>query len=184
MKKQSSNGKILYFSAIAVLFIVFGLFVLEKSHVINFYTKDTPAETEEVQPINTIDYSPASPTDNEDIDKQKEDGSLGNDSMQQPNNSAPINVVLTAAGQDQVGGPVVVKALLTDVTNGTCALTLTKDGIAKNYSAAVINTGTYYSCEGFNVPVGDLSSGTWMVNLSVTSGSRTGMAEQSTEVTL
>jgi hypothetical protein len=92
--------------------------------------------------------------------------------------------VLTAAGQDQVGGPVVVKALLTDVTNGTCNLKLTKDNDTKTYSSNVINTGTYYSCDGFNIPVTDLSSGTWVVSLNVTSGSRSGTAEQSTEVTL
>jgi hypothetical protein len=184
MKKQSNNGKIIYFSAISVLVVVFGLFVLEKSHVTNFYTKASPSEAEQVQPVNTIDYSPATPTDNEGINKQKEDGTLGSDTTQQPNNSAPINVVLTAAGQDQVGGPVVVKALLTDVKNGSCALMLTKDDVIKNYSAAVVNTGTYYSCDGFAVPVADLSAGTWVVNLSVTSGSRTGIAEQSTEVRL
>jgi hypothetical protein len=184
MKKQSNNGKYLYFSAIAILVVVFGLFVLEKSQVTNLYTRDNSAEIEEVQPVNTIDYSPATSTDNNDINQQKEDGTLGSDNNENQNNAAPISVVLTAAGQDFIGGPIVVKALLNDVKNGTCDLRLSKDGVERNYTASVINSGTYYSCDGFEVPITELTAGTWNIVLTVSSGDRMSSAEQTTKVAL
>lgn len=183
MKIKSNNGKYIYFSAIAILLVVFSIFILEKLQVTNLYTRPANTDTiEDLRPVNDVQYTPADPTDNDEINKQKED--ITNSTTEPDNETKTINVVLTAAGQDEVGGPVIVKALLNDVKNGTCDLRLSKDGVERNYSASVINTGTYYSCDGFEVPLDELSAGSWNITLTVSSDDRTGIAEQTTEVTL
>lgn len=182
MKKQSKTGKYVYFTAIALLVLVFGLFVLEKSQVTNFYNKPVAIVSTDPVLTDVIDYSPAAPTDNVDIDNQKVDEQK--DATTEPDSTSPINVVLTAAGQDEVGGPVVIRALVTNVKGGTCTLLLTKDNVTKNYSANIINTGTYYSCEGFDIPINELSVGTWKIDLTVNYDGKTSKVEQTTEVSL
>jgi hypothetical protein len=181
MKKQSNSIRFIYFGAIVALAIVFGIFVLEKAQVTNFYSKPVVAsEVATVRPVNSVEYTPADPTDNDEINQKKADGTLGASNSTPA--GAPINVVLTAAGQDSAGGPVVVKVLLTDVTSGTCDMTLTQNEVTKSYSASVINAGNYYTCDGFEIPFEDLTVGTWNLTVTVTSTERTGSATQIVEV--
>lgn len=183
MKKQSNAVKFVYFGAIAALLTVFGAFVLEKSQVTNFYSKPTPVTipTLGARPVNSIEYTPADPTDNEELNQKKNDGTL--DNVNNPPQGAPINIVVTAAGQDSQGGPVVIKLLLTDVTSGVCDIKLTKNEISKSYSAPVINAGNYYACDGFEIPLADLSVGMWDMTATVTSANnRLGKINQTLEV--
>jgi hypothetical protein len=182
--KNSKIIKVIYMSAIAVLATSFLLVILEKSQVINIYSKPLPETSNEVRGVNEVDYSPADPTENDEINAKKESGQLGTDNQAQPEPGTPINVVLTAATQDTAGGPVVVRVLLTDVSSGTCNIAISKDGVTNNYTRNVVNAGTYYNCEALDIPASELSAGTWQLNVSVTNGDRTGAANQSVEVTL
>lgn len=181
MKKQSNVVKSVYFGAIIALIIVFGIFVLEKAQVTNFYTKPVAAsDVTTVRPVNSVEYTPADPTDNDEINQKKANGTL--DTISATPLGAPINVTLTAAGQDTIGGPVVIKILLTDVTSGRCDVTLTQNNITKSYSASVISAGNYYTCDGFEIPFDDLNVGTWGLIATVSSTDRTGSASQTVEV--
>lgn len=183
MKKQTKLGKFIYLGATAALLFTFGLFVMEKTQVINLYNK--PADNNKAapaRPVNDVQYTPADPTDNDEINQKKGDGTI--DSQNQVASGSPINVVLTAAGQDVVGGPVVIKVLLTDTTSGTCDIALTQNDIKKSYSSSVINAGNYYTCDGFEIPLDELGVGKWDLNATVTSTDRSGSASQTLEVKL
>lgn len=180
MKKQSNLARFIYFGAIVALVLVFGTVILEKTRITNFYNKPVVASETAVRPANSIEYTPADPTDNDEINQKKADGTLGASNSAPA--GAPINVVLTAAGQDAAGGPVVIKALLTDVTSGTCDVTLTQNEVTKSYSASVISAGNYYTCDGFEIPLEDLSVGSWNLVATITSAERTGTASQKVEV--
>lgn len=180
-----SIGKIIYVSAALALAVFFVLFVLEKTQVTNFYSKPVSNEViYEENPVNKIDYSPADPTENDEINNKKESGELTNDNVDQTQPGEPIDVVLTAAGQDNVGGPVVVRVLLTDVNNGTCSIKISKDDVVKQFNRQVVNAGTYYNCEALDIPVSELSQGQWNLDVSVVSGDRSGTATASVEVKL
>lgn len=60
------------------------------------------------------------------------------------------------------------------LTSGTCSLKLTSTGKMVTRSAPVITNPSSSTCEGFSVPVSELSSGQWAIEITVTSGSRTG----------
>jgi hypothetical protein len=182
MKKQTKIGKIIYFGAVAALLFAFGLFVLEKTQVINFYNK--PVENTQAtpaRPVNDVQYTPADPTDNDTTNQQKQDNTL-DQVPPPPASGSPINVVLTAAGQDNIDGPVVIRVLLTDVTTGTCTISLTNGTTSKEYVKNVVNAGTYYNCEALDIPINDLSPGNWNLVVTVTSADRSGTAQQTVEV--
>lgn len=180
MKKQSKSLQFVYLGAIMVLVFVFGGFVLEKTRITNFYSKPIAAQDTSIRPVNTVEYTPADPTDSDEINQKKADGTLG--ATNPTSAGAPINVTITAATQDVAGGPVVIKLLLNDVTSGTCDITLKQNEIAKSYSASVISAGNYYTCDGFEIPLEDLSTGPWNMTATVTSADRSGSANQNIEV--
>jgi hypothetical protein len=180
MNKQSNTVKFIYFGATLTLIFSFSCFVLEKTRVTNFYSKPSVTQDTSIRPVNVVEYTVADPTDNDEINQKKADGTLG------ASNSAPagepINVVLTAAGQDTAGGPVIVKVLLTDVTSGNCDITLNQNEVTKSYSTSVISAGNYYTCDGFEIPLEDISVGSWNLTATVTSAERTGTTTQKVEV--
>ncbi|MCB9817854.1 hypothetical protein H6795_05045 [Candidatus Nomurabacteria bacterium] len=179
--KNSKIFKIIYISAIIALAVIFILVVLEKLQITNFYTKPIATVVVAPRPVNDVQYTPANPTDSDETNQKKLDGTI--DQNKAPaSTGAPINVVLTAAGQDNIGGPVVVRVLLTDVTTGTCTISLTNGSSSKEYVKNVVNAGTYYNCEALDIPIGELTPGSWNLAVTVTSVDRSGTAQQTIEV--
>lgn len=153
------------------LVVAIGIFaLLEATNITNVRdiisrNSDSNQQTETLRPVNDVDYSPATSTDNTDIDAKKSDGSI-DEPIQKPNDpDSPISIILSASGQDYAGGPVLIRSILDNISNGTCTLTLSNDNDTKTYTSAIIWTGTYYSCEGFDVPMSDLSPGEWKLEL-------------------
>lgn len=60
--------------------------------------------------------------------------------------------------------------------NGTCQLTLTNksSGDVVTRKADTINNPSSASCKGWDVPLNELSAGTWNVDILVTSGDKSG----------
>ena len=182
MQKNHNLAQISLIIASLVLIGFFTLLILEKNNVTKFFTNtQNTEELVEPQPVNTVSYTPASSTEQQEGDALKQE--LINDSNK-PVNSQGLSVNLSAANQDVAGGPVIVKALINGANNGTCKLIMVKDGTEKTYTALVTNLGTYYGCDGFSVPVSDLSAGSWKALLTVISDSSSGSAEQQIEVSL
>lgn len=61
--------------------------------------------------------------------------------------------------------------------SGTCDLTMTSGSATYTATAPVIQSGaTTSSCEGFDVPVSELSAGAkWGINIKISSGDKTGL---------
>lgn len=165
---------------LAIILLVVGvllltLLVLEKTNVINLYSTETPSATQ--QPVSTIDYSP--PTGAEMPDESiKQQDSAGTAETTNQTPSGTIGVILSAAGQDYKGGPVVIRTILENANGGTCTVTLKKQSIVKTYSAEINWQGNYYSCAGFDVPYADLSPGAWELTISAAQGDNAGEASQ------
>lgn len=185
-RRQKSSKKLLILAIISiVLVIASGLLVaLEKFGVTDLYQVNEPLTntTPDSTITQSIDYSPATTTDNEDINQKKTSGQLVPDIPTTTTIEKSIDVSLTAAGQDTPNGPLVVRALITSVSSGQCTLTLTRTDTTKTYTSSVVLAGTYYTCEGFDIPIKDLSPGQWQIGLTVVSGDQTGKVSQTTEV--
>lgn len=181
-QSTTTIGRLIFWAASIALVLSFALFVLEKTRITNLYSKpqvNDSATTEQVSTINKVDYKPATPeaVDEGEIIKQQaaEQGS-------QTSTSSNIEVSLSAAGQDTKGGPIVVRTVIIGGGGGTCTLTITNNSVSKEYTANVENVGTYNSCQGFNIPVAELSAGSYTVTLSVVNGTSKGTVSQTIEV--
>jgi len=180
MPNSNKLTKIALLSASFILVAGFIVFGLEKANVINLYNKPFVTTADSTpKPVNTVSYTPATSSDQDEASKLKED------LMERSNNpqASPtkIDISLSAANQDVSGGPLIVRSLV-NVPTGECKLVLTKDGVKKEYSATIENTGTYNRCKGFDVPVSDLSTGKWQLKLTASSGQAYGEVSQEVEV--
>ncbi len=176
MTNSNKFTKIALLSASFILIAGFVLFGLEKANVINLYNKPAISTTNSApKPINTVDYSPATTTEQDEANKLKQE--LVDQSNKPQTNTTKIDVSLSAANQDVAGGPLVVRSMISE-NIGTCNLTLTMGTVKKSYSAEIVNTGTYNSCKGFDIPVTDLDTGKWQLKLSAINGQAYGEFSQ------
>jgi hypothetical protein len=182
MTKNRKLAKISLVTASIILVGVFSLVLLEKNNVTKLFTNQEIAQqSTETRPVNSVSYSPASTTEQQEGDALKQE--LINNSNK-PKNPTNINVSFSAATQDTPGGPVIIKVIINGTTAGSCNLVMSKDGVEKTYNASLISLGTYYGCDGFSVPVSDLTAGNWKATLTVANGDSSGSAEQQVEVRL
>ena len=84
-----------------------------------------------------------------------------------------VGVTMTASAQN---GPTYQMRFQIDspTTDGTCTLTLTKDSSTITKTAGVQALAKISTCQGFDIPVSELSPGQWNVNLSYESSTLTG----------
>lgn len=108
---------------------------------------------------------PVNPSTNQtEAEQTNEDNETGDNKVITPaptetDGSAPEKPSVTRA--EQSGDAVRVSAILSEPSNGTCTLMLKNGSHTVEKSAAVIVGPSYYTCNGFRVPVSELGSGNW-----------------------
>lgn len=181
MKNNRLSKAILVLTSLTLVF-GFSLFILEKFKIINLYTKPSnPIAANTSRPVNDVAYTPATTPEQNEGNQIKQN--IIDESNKKPTNPGTISVSLSAAGQDNPGGPLIVRAMISGTNSGTCNLSLTQGSAIKKYSAKVVNLGTYYGCEGFSVPFSDISVGKWQLNLAVDNGTINGNTSQEVQIT-
>jgi len=89
--------------------------------------------------------------------------------------SSKSNVTITMTAGAQNGSVYQMRFQIDSPTSdGTCTLTLTKGTSTVTKTAKVQPLAKISTCEGFDVPVSELSPGQWSVNLSYESNTLTG----------
>jgi len=95
----------------------------------------------------------------------------------QPNGKDKIDMAITATNQD--GSILQIRALIYGVVDGgTCTLTLTRDSMTITRNASVQSLANSATCEGFDIPAGELSAGTWTASISFENSTLTGNTSQ------
>ena len=164
---------------IAAVLLSVGAFVLMRDRKKSPANEAIPVVTDQSKGTNQIDYSPSSPSDNDQINDQKNNPSSGTDSP------ATQSITATITNTRIVGSSAQVSVLVTGATSGMCELTLTKSDNSTpiTKSTNVIAKETIETCADFNVPRSDLSKGTWKASVIVKKDSlRSNVAEGILEV--
>ena len=105
---------------------------------------------------------------------------VGNDTST-PNPSDTITIGFSAINQND--GKLQIRTMIQEVlSTGQCNLTLTDGDKTVSKSATVYPNASISTCQGFDVPVSELSSSTWSITINVTSGDRSGQATTSFQV--
>lgn len=96
-------------------------------------------------------------------------------------NKQDVEVIITAANQNS--GTLQIRTQISRVVNtGQCTLNLTKSGKTVTKTADVQALATTSTCKGFDIPVSELSTGSWNATLTYESDTLSGTA--STVVTI
>ncbi len=170
MKKHKQNrSKRTLFVSITVAIVLVGasLLYIYRHKVKDLLFSDDKNVSQNTNPleeqgVNNIDYGPSKPTDNEQINEQKKNADTP------PQTPTTNSVVATITNTRVVNGLAQVSVLVEGATAGTCKLTLTDSNnktVTKNTS--VVLRGGLYTCEDFNIPATELSTGTWNASIVI-----------------
>jgi hypothetical protein len=160
IKKITHKKNYLFAITIIVLAVSAGV----AAYIYSSQQKASDNIAKEEKRINTINLDP--PT--------KEEKDTGLDAKKQtlenedePSQSSAFTVTLTSANKN--GEIFQIRSLISKLSgSGTCELHMVKgsDTITKTANIqAMANSST---CQGFNIPLSELSSGTWKITLTVT----------------
>ncbi len=183
MKKNKRNNpikKIVISMALLLILAGLTLAVIKRSVVKKIFSNDTPAQTVQTESsltdtkTNIVNYGPSQPTDNDQINAQKNNPST--------TANPPINTGLTATITNTrvVNSLAQVSVLVSGTTTGTCKLTLSKDGAIVQKISAVTIKESVITCGNFDVPINQLSKGTWKASVILDIGSSQSSPAEST----
>lgn len=124
------------------------------------------------RPANSVDYGPPTTAEVRDAQRQKDERVKQAEDAKDQDSSIVVGIV--RADQVSAGQSLNVRANITGVQQGTCEVSLTKDGavsIVKTFE--VFFEATQSRCVAADVPAADFSvSGEWDLKLIVKSGDR------------
>lgn len=187
---SSKKSKAKQITAIVVAIIIFAsgmLFVLEKTDVTNLFSSDKRADDTPIAAVvptaeikkqpNTVDYGPANPADNQPVTDKKPTDEVT------PVPSTELSLAIIRADKSQDKSSLLVKAVVTGSTSGTCTATMSKGSLSKSVTGPVALSASEYSCAGLTFAMSDLlESGTWSLVVTLSDGG--GTASSSMEVIL
>lgn len=127
-----------------------------------------------------IDYNP--PTQEQiDAGNDAKNQTIKENEGETSDPSDGLEVTITAANQNTPNFQIrtLVSQLL---TSGSCQLTMTKDTQTIFRTVNIQAASSSSTCQGFDIPLTDLSAGIWNVKISVTSGTQSGVAERTVEI--
>lgn len=179
IKKSRSKRKLLY--VLLVLLLVATLFV---AYFVFLKPNDSSNDLE-------INYE--APSDQQiDAGNDAKQRTIGEDQKSNdpklnppdaPTSNSPFTTEITTALVDVESGIVSIRNEISGIyQSGSCKLTLSKDGKTVEKTAGVQALPQSSTCKGFNIPVSQLSTGTWQIELEVTINGDTAKATDSIKV--
>lgn len=172
-----------FFPLIAVFAVVIILGVLEATNVIHLvHQKASPSSktSGKVRPPNSVDYSAASPGDNAANNARKSSPNPAETLDNGPTASSSSNALsVIIVNTRRSGTDVRVGNIVNGTTTGTCTLSASQAGqtAPAPVTAPVQQDVNNYDCGVMHITLPD--TGTWQVNLTVTSGSHSASATSS-----
>lgn len=187
LQKQKSRKKPLIITLLIVLCVAVTAgvwyFLHARSQQSESYTtkpatqqeKDAGAQTKQ----DSINNSNQSGTSDTSTNSDKQSGASTDTGSSA---SAPTtNITVSASAQN--GSTYQIRFLISSVvTGGNCQLTLTKGSATVTKQAAVQSLAQSSTCQGFDIPTSELSTGTWNVAMQLSGSSHTGSATGTIEV--
>jgi hypothetical protein len=174
LNKTNSKSKIIGITLVVLIVVAGAYTALAYSNNWFPFTKEQPAKN-----VNTVDLEP--PTDEQvQTGKDIKDESIEAENAKPP--TGTVDVSITAANQN--GSSLQVRTLIQATTNtGTCTLTLSNQGTKTVTKTAGLQAQSSTStCAGFDVPVSELSSGTWNILVSFENSTINGKASSTVEI--
>ncbi len=141
---------------------------------------------------STDDYKPATPEQQksgvdikkDSVNNQQDPSKPSTGSNDIPSNpqsqaSGKSTVALDITSHSQTSSTYQIRTLIGATTNeGTCTLTLTKNTSNVTKTAPVSALAKTTTCQGFDIPMTELTAGTWQLNIIFSNSTLTGTATE------
>lgn len=182
MKIKQSNSK----KKILLTLLVIGL-LIGAGAAYWFVNRDSEGQKD------GANHNPPSQTE-KDAGKQSKDEAVNKDtSSNSSKENTPANRPSTASGKtvpipmritasSQNDSVYQIRTLIDQVVNGTCTMTLTKATNKITKSATTQALAQASTCQGFDIPISELSTGTWQVSISLEGPGITGITSGTIEI--
>jgi hypothetical protein len=173
MKIQKRNNKSVVLAATIGVLVLLGGYTAFAAYSHNWPFKNPPTSQE--QPNDTAnsdsDYNPPTNTNNPDKTPPQYDTPSDTNEPEKSTISGVINYKSVSDGTLSIRTTIDQK-----LDTGTCVLKLTRNSPNKSVtkSADIIANPSSSTCKGFDVPTSELSTGSWKIVITVTSGEKKG----------
>lgn len=165
---------------IALILVLFGVFLIWNY----FIRPDKPQSP----PTNPENNQPIKPSSNKEVDHDKEEQntpSANNDGKtptqnegDNPNTSENFTGFITNKNINSTSQQLTIRVTIDQLVQpaGTCTLRLTsaESGSVVTKTAPTIDNPSYSSCQGFDIPLSELSSGKWRIDINVRNATKSG----------
>lgn len=148
-------------------------------------------EKQKTAKVNDVNYGKSTKeqqeagSDIENKNSSDDPNQVGSDRAPQPtsNDDTKANTPVTITASGQNGNVVQIRTLISALTGtGTCTLSFTNKATTVTKSAKVQSLPSSSTCKGFDVPVSELSVGTWQYTLTFENETMKGAASGSVTV--
>lgn len=163
-QKRKNRRKWVYWFVILLLLVAAGVIVYL---VWNSYFRPKNADIHEDDVVEVAD--------DDEVEREKEKEQVAAYEGGDPNQNNQLTGVLTYASVS--GGVLKIRVNIDQyLDSGTCRLSL---GGVTEYSdvANVVSSASTSTCEGFDIPVSELASGTYKITIDLNSGDKKGIIE-------
>ena len=161
---------VLLVAAGVVVYLVWDNYFRDKSE-----ETDAPKTSEVVERTEEKKETKKDGKETENNDEEEDDKKVKQYDGEDPNKAESLSGVVTYAGV--FDGNFMVRVNIDQyLSEGSCGLELIKDGaVAYSGTAAVAPMVSTATCDGFNIPVGELAEGVYEVAVKVEAGGKTGV---------
>ena len=179
--KKNNTKRIAGFTVAVLFFIVVSVAILEKLHFINIFNNQSPQQnTTQKRNSTKINNDPAT---NEQIKNGNDiKSSSGSDTPLEPavvegSDKKKVQLIISAA--NQINNLLQIRVIIGAIeNNGQCNLSLTKGVTTIKKMSNIQPQASTSTCKGFDVPISELSSGTWLITINYSSDKLTGTVNQ------
>lgn len=175
--KSRKSSKKLWVILSVVLLVAIGsavAYALTRTPVTKPAPTSQPDTSTPSKSVNVTEPSNEQITSGQDNKKQ----SLDTTQNSTTTTTTPDTLAVTITAANKNGNTLQIRSLIDAVIgSGTCSLTLSNGSSVVTKSASIQAGPNNSTCTGFDVPVSELSTGTWTIKITVTSEGKTGTAQ-------
>lgn len=179
VQPKKSYKKPLTIAAIAVLVLAGGIFTYFTTLPSDKYYPPTNSESDSTELIDSTNPDSSSKTtDSTEPEHEEEKNIIPAYGGDDANKSTSLTGVITY--KSVIDDNLIIRTTIDQTLgSGSCALTLTNGQKTVTRNSGIIQNPSSSTCEGFNIPVSELGSGNWNIEITVTSSDRTGTLKDS-----
>jgi uncharacterized protein YpmS len=177
-KKTSKKSLIITLSVIVVLATGAGAYALLSHGSSSEPTASEDNQSKSLEDSNSSSESTSINTDSSSTIHESEKDIQPSYEGEDTNNSISLTGVVNY--KSVINDSLLLRTTINQILNsGTCDLTLSNGQKTVTRSSSIVQNPSSSSCEGFDIPISELGSGTWSIEIKLTGEEKTGILTDS-----